>query len=325
MKKLIFTIVISCVALVQCAKETTTTPQEPTVVVPPTDPSRGCTDKLATNFKASATTEDCSCTYDFKSTITDKTPTAFQRYSLIEEFTGTWCGWCPMGKETMENLVKNKRAVGVEIHQGDELFVNDGVYASLKKVYGNPAFPSGMANRRKSVVGTTFIMGTSEWERNVTNWTSKGDSPIGIAAESVLDGTTLRVLTHVKINEKMTEKLGIGIYLVEDKVAGYPQLNYLRLQQGFQQYKAYSQESEIEDILHYNVARMAVIPITELGQAVPEVAKQEGKIFRKLTSVQLPKNIAVKENCKLVIFVMNEANEILNVREVALSKNLDWL
>jgi hypothetical protein len=115
----------------------------------------------------------------------------------------------------------------------------------------------------------------------------------------------------------------MGVYLVEDKVAGYPQLNYLSNYQQFKKWRAFSQPVEITDILHYNVARAAIIPIME-GIEIPVAALSNGKIFRKLFVTKLPNSIKVPANVKAVVFIMNEALEIITVREVGVNERRDW-
>lgn len=304
-----------------CTKEVAI-PEEPITTIPD-DPNVGCTDAVAQNYKATATVEDCSCEYDFDSKVSKTTPSSFLRRALVEEHGGTWCGWCPMSKEVMEDMIVNPQVIGVEIHYNDEMAAMEEVYTPLRKKYGGPAFPSGMVNRRKSVLGTTTIMSHEDWKINVEEWLKLGNTSVGIALESTLIDNEFTLLSHLKFTEKTEEKLRIGIYLVEDKVAGYPQLNYLSKYQQFKQWRAYDKPPEITDILHYNVARAAIVPITE-GIDIPPAALAGGKVFRKLFKLKLPEIVDVPTNVKAVVFVMNEALEILSVREVAVNQLSDW-
>lgn len=304
-----------------CTKESAT-PEEP-IAVTPEDPTVGCTDAIAKNFKATATVEDCSCEYDFNSQVSKTTPSSFLRRALVEEHTGTWCGWCPMGKEIMETLTVNPQIIGVEIHFNDEMADLPVAYTPLRRKYGGVPFPSGMVNRRKSVLGTNTVMSHEDWKVNADAWLKEGNSTVGIALESKLVGEEFTLLSHLKFTEKTTEKLRLGIYLVEDKVAGYPQLNYLSNYSQFRQWNAFSKPAEIADILHYNVARAAIVPIVE-GVEIPQAALANGKVFRKLFSLKLPATVDKLENVKAIAFVMNEASEILSVRQVSANNRSDW-
>lgn len=63
----------------------------------------------------------------------------------------------------------------------------------------NPAWPSGMVNRRRSIVGSTFIIGESDWAANVNDLLKTKKLTAGIAIESTLNGNDLTILSHVKI------------------------------------------------------------------------------------------------------------------------------
>jgi hypothetical protein len=302
--------------------KTISTP-EPVAVIPD-DPTVGCMDVIAKNFKSTASTEDCSCQYDFPSKVSGKIPDTFLRKVLVEEHTGTWCGWCPIAKETMSKLTENQQVIGIEIHYNDEMTDAEKFYNPLKSRYGHPAFPSGMVNRRKSIVGTTFIMGADDWDDNVNDFLTTNKISTGLAIDSRLTGTTLEVLSHVNFKTSTEDKFGLGIYLVEDKVRGFPQLNYLSRNLQFQQYNAYRQPSLINDIEHHYVSREAITPILN-GLDIPLAATKNAKIFRKLFKIELPKTIKEVQNCQIVAFVVNQkTGEIVNVQNVAIGMSKDW-
>lgn len=315
----------STLFFMQCSKSTSE--PEPVVITDPTsqDPNLGCTDAAATNFKSTAKDDDCSCKYDYMSKVSTTIPQDFTRKILLEEHSGTWCGWCPLAKETSEKLTVNARVIAVEIHFNDEMTADkDKVYNPLKNVYGHPAWPSGMVNRRKSIVGSTYIIGESDWASNVEDFLKTEKTTAGIAIESSLNGNELTVLSHVKIQTATNENYGLGMYLVEDKVAGYPQTNYASRNTLFQKYDAYSKPSMIEDFLHRNVARDAIAPLIG-GLDIPAAAMKSGKVFRKLFKTTLPNSIKVKENCYLVVFLTNQkTNEIVNVQVVPIGNVKDW-
>ena len=320
-----FFFAITMFVFLQCSKSTSE--PEPVVIIDAVsqDPNIGCTDTTATNFKSTAKDDDCSCKYDYTSMVSSKIPQDFTRKVLLEEHSGTWCGWCPLAKETSEKLTANARVIAVEIHYNDEMTADkEKVFNPLKNKYGYPAWPSGMINRRKSIVGTTYIIGESDWTANIDDFLKTEKTTAGIAIESSLNGNELTVLSHIKIQTATDENYGLGIYLVEDKIAGFPQANYASRDIRFQKYDAYSKPSMIEDFLHRNVARDAIAPLIG-GLDVPAAATKNSKIFRKLFKTTLPNSIQVKENCHLVVFLMNQkTNEIINAQIVPVGKVKDW-
>ncbi|MFY7911016.1 MAG: Omp28-related outer membrane protein [Emticicia sp.] len=318
--------VFSTFVFLQCTRETASEP-EPTIITEPvsTDPNVGCTDAAATNFKSTATEDDCSCKYDYLSKVSTKTPQDFTRKVLLEEHSGTWCGWCPLAKETSKKLTVSPSVISVEIHYNDEMTADkDKIYNPLKNKYGHPAWPSGMVNRRKSIVGSTFIIGESEWTVNVNDLLKTEKLPVGIALESSLNDKELTLMSHVKVNTATEDAYGLGIYLVEDKVAGFPQANYASRNTLFQKYEAYTLPSMIENILHENVARDAIAPLIG-GLNIPAAAIKNGKVYKKLFKITLPNSVIIKENCQIVAFLMNQkTNEIVNVQIAPVGKLKDW-
>lgn len=319
-----FSIAFACLSLLNCKQETATPSNQTPVVTQPEDPNIGCTDAVAKNYKSTAKEDDCSCQYDFSSKISTKIPAEFTRKVLIEEHTGTWCGWCPLANETMGKLTSTQKVIGVGIHYNDEMAAMDKVFNPLKSKYGYPAFPSGMVNRRKSIAGTTFIMGEQEWKVNVDDILQNPKSTTGLAIESSVAGKEITVLAHVSVKTATTDVYGIGMYLVENDVAGYPQANYASRNQQFAKYEAFNLPTMINDIKHKNVARDAVAPLIG-GYEIPAAALQKGKTFRKLFKITIPSTVLKPENLRLVGFITNRKdNQIINAQEVAVGAVKDW-
>jgi Outer membrane protein Omp28 len=312
---------LNCFILLNCSNEETTPAPMSTL---PEDPNIGCTDELAKNYKSTAKEEDCSCQYDFSSKINSKTPSEFTKKILIEEHSGTWCGWCPLAQETMRKMAENQRIIGVEVHYNDEMATMEKVFIPLKNKFGYPAYPSGMVNRRRSIAGTTFIMGEQEWKVNVDDLLKTEKTPVGIAIESKLNGKELEVLTHILIKMPTEENYGLGIYLVENDVTGYPQANYASRDTRFSKYEAYNLPYLIENIQHQNVSRDAISPIIG-GLDIPKEAINKGKTFRKLFKSTIPNTIKNTSNLYLIAFVLNQKdNQIINAQRVAVGNVKDW-
>ena len=89
------------------------------------------------------------------------------RRTVIEEATGMWCVYCPLGIVAMERLRRQypESFIGVAVHYEDKLSMDDYVLA-LKF----PGFPSGWVNRRY-VKNPMDIVDTPEGE----SYTTLGD------------------------------------------------------------------------------------------------------------------------------------------------------
>lgn len=80
----------------------------------------------------------------------------YNKVAVMEEMTGTWCGYCPYGYSLMNYLVDkyngkdgNPLAVGVAVHNGDPMVINyiDQGIAAIGRPLGADGYPSMIINR----------------------------------------------------------------------------------------------------------------------------------------------------------------------------------
>lgn len=67
---------------------------------------------------------------------------------VIEEFTGTWCGYCPLGYTTMEEIHEkytDGTLIPVCIHADDAM--ESDTYIKVNDLYNNAGFPNSIINR----------------------------------------------------------------------------------------------------------------------------------------------------------------------------------
>ena len=69
--------------------------------------------------------------------------------SLVEEFTGTWCGWCPIGMDAMDKVYEAYRdnAVLIAVHGGDVM--ESGDFSDIARLASG--YPSAMVNRGEMI------------------------------------------------------------------------------------------------------------------------------------------------------------------------------
>ena len=78
-------------------------------------------------------------------TVVAKDQSSFVQVPVVEEFTGTWCGWCTIGYEGMESAKATfgDNAVLIAVHVGD-VMDNSDYYSVADRVSG---YPSSFINR----------------------------------------------------------------------------------------------------------------------------------------------------------------------------------
>jgi thiol-disulfide isomerase/thioredoxin len=158
-------------------------------------------------------------------TVLDPSRQYYQKNVLVEEATGTWCGYCPRGYNVMEEL-KNKYTDGscitVAVHSGDAMTASSyGSYLS-KYISG---FPAGTVNRNIAEYGT---MG---WTDNDAEEAYLEELQVPATAEIEIEDVTV---SGAKVNVKVRARQAydgastyrISFALVEDNVGPYNQTNY---------------------------------------------------------------------------------------------------
>jgi hypothetical protein len=150
------------------------------------------------------------------------------KYVVIEEGTGTWCGWCPRGAVAMEALeldaAYRNNFIGIAVHNGSTDPMLNATYDNAANFSGYPGCNVDRFLKDQSVTTTLF-------QQFVTDFKSK-PTPVAVSATSSLN-TTSRVLTvnaSANFRTKISDEVRFAVVLVEDSVhgtaSGYAQTNY---------------------------------------------------------------------------------------------------
>lgn len=158
-----------------------------------------------------------------------------QHRPLIEEYTGTWCGWCPRGYVGMELLSETfgEDFIGVAIHNDDPMAVLT-VSQYPSDISG---FPSAFVERSREV--DPYYGVTDDTPAAIIDFMQRlasreSAAAIGVAAEwTSADKTDINV--HVSTfltSSSSTGKYAIEVMLIADDLYGsssaWSQANYFR-------------------------------------------------------------------------------------------------
>jgi thiol-disulfide isomerase/thioredoxin len=226
--------------------------------------------------------------------IVSPVPIQFKKRVLVEDYTGTWCGWCPRISYAIEKLEEETNdAVIVAAHQGDPMQFSQ--INALMNAFGIRGFPTGIINRS--------AQWSSPQPNNIGQVTAQLFEPsyIGLAINSSEDGNKLSINVKVEIGSNYSS-LKLVVYIVEDELV-YDQQNYTSY---------YGGGSVLKDFKHHNVLRTSLTNI--LGDQIPKSNLGHGKVFEKDLSYSIPSQYK-KSNLKVVAFVTTgESTSVLNVR-----------
>jgi len=141
---------------------------------------------------------------------------------IIEEGTGTWCGWCPRGAVAMEQMIQNhpNDFIGIAVHNGDPMAITE--YDGGMNLGGYPG-----CNVDRALLDQNVSAGVFE---------NYYQQRIGLAVPAGLS-MTVTGTTNKTINVNATFRTvfasanyRLGVIIVEDNVtgtaAGYNQTNY---------------------------------------------------------------------------------------------------
>lgn len=158
------------------------------------------------------------------STKFNSTSSAPTKGTVIEEGTGTWCGWCPRGAVAMEYMYDNFKSqgfIGIAVHNQDPMTVS--AYNAGANFSGYPS-----SNVDRAILDMDVSQGDFVSAFNAR----KGlPVPASITASANLNASTLTVPISVGFVTKIaTANFRIAAVVVEDGVTGtgssYAQANY---------------------------------------------------------------------------------------------------
>lgn len=188
-------------------------------------------------------------------TLTVKDP-AFQRRVVCEEFTGTWCGWCPRGMVGLELMAEQHPAsfIPISIHGSgkDPLEIDSSLpYTYAPFIASMSGAPSCMVNRKMS--GDPFydiqmLYGLEQ--------TSDAAACINTTAQWHADGTAIDLHTEFWAATDLAQAdYSVAYVLTEDSLTGYSQANYYSGGSSGEFYGWEQKENPTTDFFYNDVAR----------------------------------------------------------------------
>jgi hypothetical protein len=157
-------------------------------------------------------------------------PATFTQKVLLEEFTGTWCGYCPDGALRMEDIMTNNpgKAIGASIHDSDPMTIALNSY--MNTTFDVNGWPSAMINRIPKSGDPKAPMNRGYWASQTT-LRLMDVAKCGLAMTSSVGTDSITVTVHAGFNEALTTgTYKLVVYVTENDVHGtggtWPQHNY---------------------------------------------------------------------------------------------------
>lgn len=222
-------------------------------------------------------------------------PGKFLKNVLIEDYTGTWCQFCPRvlhGLKEVEN--EGLDAYPVSIHRSvtNSPDPYDFPATPLEQIIGLSGYPTAMLNRK------------TLWDNEISTVEVKNqikpNSDLGIALNSTVSGGNINLDINIKFADNFSD-LKLVVYVLEDGLI-YNQTNATSFFGG---------QNPISPFTHNHVLRACLTDLVN-GEAI--TGTTTGATITKNFSIAVPSNISNANNISFVAFVMDASGKALNVR-----------
>jgi hypothetical protein len=222
----------------------------------------------------------------------------FKKNVLIEDFTGTWCGYCPrVSYATQLAKQQSTQVIDVGAHYSDEMSCQAST--DLHNLKNITSWPTAYLNRK-----TLWAYPENNNVSQAINLTGN-DGRMGLALSPSVNGNIISVDVELSFSgdyESFCNDNKIVVYVVEDGLI-YDQSNYTTF---------YGGGSVIYDFEHNSVLRGAMTPVA--GELI--TTNNGSKSF----STQIPSNIQNISNVRVVAFVINSSGKVQNVRAAGIGE-----
>ena len=234
----------------------------------------------------------------------------FEKNVLVEQYTGTWCGYCPRAIAQIDNrLVADNKIVHIALHLSDEMTFN--LNNSLFTSFGFTGVPTVHVDRSLVWSGTISA---------ITPLHSGAGAGLAINVSSA--NNVVSAIVKVKFGMSYTDNLKLSVYLLDDgKIAN--QVNYYNTDPSSPYYQ---KGAPIINLVHENV--MLKTGTDMFGEAIPNGNIGTGKTYTRtidFTGIN-PERIA---NMRVVAFITyaNGSNikKILNCIIGSVGENKDFV
>jgi thiol-disulfide isomerase/thioredoxin len=224
-----------------------------------------------------------------------------KRKVLIEDYTGTWCGYCPrMATLVHEAMEITDHVVVVSIHGNsigsgvDPLTIDEGMF--LKNYFEIPGYPWGIINR-----GDVWDQGDIS---NQINLYAGIDVDTSIGIKSELIGGNLAVEVSIISKNNLSNKK-LVVLLLEDGI----QKDQASYYDAVSNSPWYQMGNPILDFEHNDVLRMSLTD--PLGDAIANTEAFD--VFSSNYSVAIPSEFNPSK-LKIAVIVVNEDDTAVNAQ-----------
>ena len=226
--------------------------------------------------------------------IEEPIPGKFRKNVLIEDYTGTWCQYCPRVLHGLQQAEEQELdAFPVSIHRSVTSSTDPYNFnaSALEQIIGLSGYPTAMLNR--TILWDNEIS-TSEIKNQI-----KPNSNLGLALNSTVSGGNIDLDVDIKFLENFSD-LKLVVYVLEDGLI-YNQTNATSYFGGV---------PIIYDFEHNHVLRAC---LTDLVGGEALTGTTDGATITRNFSIPVPTNVSNDDKISFVAFVIDATGKAINV------------
>lgn len=246
-------------------------------------------------------------------------PSEYTQKVLLEDYTGTWCGYCPRMVTIVDYFTAySDRIIPIAIHcQGSPSdpwayeFASDMIKPENYNANGQP---KGKFNRIYDVDQMQGMYpcpnDPSVYIEQVLPYLNQS-AKLGLGIDSSLNGTDLKINVKVGFAVDELEDARLVVNLIEDGLK-HNQINFFAggSQNCDPDYDYTSMPNPAPNFPQEHVLLKSYTDI--YGDVIPQNEIANGNVWSREFNVQLPDNVNNPENLSIVAFVLGEGNQISN-------------
>jgi len=244
-----------------------------------------------------------------------------KRKVSYEDYTGSWCGWCPRVTSAIISLKEQTdNIVAIAIHNNDEMVHSVSQELLLRQQFNVAGFPSARLNR----VG---VVPTPEDQQTALDYVLSQagvDTNLSIAIETELIGDLLSVKVKVISENGLSVDNKLVVYLYQNGII-FPQTNYYVNNPTSPWYNL---GNPIPDFVHNDVLEVSLTNV--LGDPILAVGPFE-EYVTTFDPVQIS-NYAHSEGENsydpnrfgVAVYLVNANNETLNAQHVKAGQSVGF-
>ena len=229
---------------------------------------------------------------------------SFPRKVVMEEGTGTWCGWCTRGFVGMA-MMKAKYPdsfIGIAVHNGDPMTV--AAYDNYMTANFISGFPRAVIDRKTELICDPHPDNGAEscYQSEMNKTPIAGIQLAGGFANSNKNTISLKTITTFGVSSN-SANFRLAYVLIENGITGYPQANFYAGGGNGEMGGYENKPSSITDMVYNDVARGIYSSPTGIAGSIPAPIVEMKPIEHTYT-INLPASIKNKEQLEVVVMLL---------------------